>query len=67
MTDTNKINLLKDLEKLENLDKIKSPAEKAYKVNYGGYPITDENAGEYDKLAWNAFYKGFIAGQFYNE
>jgi hypothetical protein len=35
MTDTNKINLLKDLEKLENLDKIKTPAEKAYEVNYG--------------------------------
>jgi hypothetical protein len=64
MTETE---LLRNLQKLEELEKTKSPAEKAYKVNYGSYPITDGTGNEYDELAWNAFRKGYDAGKYDEE
>lgn len=48
----------------EKLKESKTPIEEAFKVNYGSYPIVDETASEYDGLAWNAFKKGYFAGQF---
>jgi hypothetical protein len=59
--------LLKELQKLEELHKTKTPCEKAYKVHYGSYPITDNTSNEYDELAWNAFRKGYDAGRFSDE
>ncbi len=64
MTETE---LLKNLQELEELNKTKTPAEKAYKVHYGSYPITDGTGNEYDELAWNAFRKGYDAGKYDEE
>jgi hypothetical protein len=54
---------LQELQELEELEKTKSPVEKAYKVIYGGFPITDGTGNEFDELAWNAFYHGYYAGK----
>lgn len=60
---TNETQLLQELQKLEELEKSKTPVEKAYKLIFGGYPITDGTANEFDELAWNAFQHGYYAGK----
>lgn len=47
---------------LEELEKTKSPVEKAYKDAYGSYPITDSmSGGDVDYVSWDAFQKGYNA------
>lgn len=47
---------------LEQIEKHKSPVEKAYKDAYGSYPITDDMSGsDIDYVTWDAFKKGYTA------
>lgn len=62
-TMTNETQLLQELQKLEKLEKSKTPCEKAYKLIFGGFPITDGTGNEFDELAWNAFRHGYYAGR----
>jgi hypothetical protein len=47
-----KLSLLKEIERL------KTPEERAYKEAYGKYPVTDISAGGWDVISWEAFQKG---------
>ena len=51
--------LQEKLEKLEELDRVKTPCEEAYKRLYGCYPIT----GIDDGSGWTFFQKGYEAAQ----
>ena len=54
--------LEKKLSFLEELEKTKSPVEKAYKDVYGMYPITDcMSGGDMDYVSWDAFQAGYNA------
>lgn len=47
---------------LEQIEKHKSPVEKAYKDAYGDYPVTDDmSGGDMDYVSWDAFQKGYNA------
>ena len=52
--------LTKKLSFLEELEKTKSPVEKAYKDAYGSYPVTDDmSGGDWHYVSWDAFQKGY--------
>lgn len=54
--------LEKKLALLEQIEKHKSPVEKAYKDAYGDYPVTDDMSGsDIDYVSWDAFQKGYNA------
>ncbi len=54
--------LEKKLALLEQIEKHKSPVEKAYRDAYGKYPITDDMSGDdMDYVSWDAFQKGYNA------
>ena len=60
--------LEKKLSFLEELEKTKSPEEKAYKEHYGKYPVTDiseELTAEdnWNVISWSAFQAGYNASQ----
>ena len=48
---------------MEQVDRTKTPQERAYKDVYGYYPITDSMSGSGIQYAsWEAFQKGYDAG-----
>ena len=55
--------LEKKLALLEEMEKHRSPIEKAYKECYGKYPVTGIDASEWDVVSWTAFLNGYQATQ----
>ena len=55
--------LEKKLSFLEELEKTKSPCEKAFKEFYGAYPITDIADTSWDSDGWVYFEAGYNAAQ----
>ena len=68
---TNQIEELKEkiatmqhnLKVLEKLEAQKTDVEKAYRDAYGHYPITDISMSDWNAASWDAFQKGYEAGQ----
>ncbi len=48
---------------LEEMERHRSPIEKAYKECYGKYPVTGIDASEWDVVSWTAFLNGYQATQ----
>ena len=69
MTETDRIKaeikmLEAKLSLLEEIAKHKSPEEKAYKADYGDFPVTDSMSGGCcHYTSWGAFQKGYAAGK----
>jgi hypothetical protein len=55
--------LQEKLKKLEELDRVKTPAEKAYKEVYGCYPPTTPSVSNSEDERWSAFQKGYNASK----
>jgi hypothetical protein len=55
--------LEKKLALLEEMEKHKSPIEKAYRDTYGKYPEPGFSANDWDAATWDAFQKGYEAAQ----
>ena len=55
--------LQEKLEKLEELQRTKSPAEEAYKRVYGCYPPTTPSVSNSEDERWSAFQKGYNASK----
>ena len=55
--------LQEKLQKLEELQRTKSPAEEAYKGVYGWYPPTTPNVSNYEDNRWSAFQNGYNASK----
>ena len=55
--------LQEKLQKLEELQRTKSPAEEAYKEVYGWYPPTTSSVSNYEDNRWSAFQNGYNASQ----
>jgi hypothetical protein len=51
------------LQKLEELQRTKSPVEEAYKRWMGEYPSTTPSVDNTDDIRWSAFQNGYIASQ----
>ena len=51
------------LQKLEELQRTKSPAEEAYKRWMGEYPPTTPSVDNYEDTRWSAFQNGYNASQ----
>ena len=51
--------LQEKLQKLEELQRTKSPAEEAYKEVYGWYPPTTPSVSNYENNRWSAFQNGY--------
>lgn len=55
--------LQEKLQKLEELQRTKSPVEKAYKRVYGCYPPTTPSVSNSEDERWSAFQKGYNASK----
>jgi hypothetical protein len=55
--------LQEKLQKLEELEKIKTPCEEAFKRVYGYYPVTDIADTCWDGDGWNSFLDGYTAAK----
>ena len=55
--------LQEKLQKLEELQRTKSPAEEAYKRVYGCYPPTTPSVSNSEDERWSAFQKGYNASK----
>jgi hypothetical protein len=55
--------LQEKLKKLEELDRVKTPVEEAYKAIYGCYPPTTPSVSNSEDERWSAFQKGYNASK----
>ena len=55
--------LQEKLQKLEELQRTKSPVEEAYKAVYGWHPPTTPSVSNYEDNRWSAFQKGYNASK----
>jgi hypothetical protein len=51
------------LQKLEELQRTKSPAEKAYYAVYGAYPPTTPSVSNFEDTRWSVFQAGYNASK----
>ena len=55
--------LQEKLQKLEELQRTKSPVEEAYKKVYGAYPPTTPSVSNFEDTRWSAFQNGYNASK----
>jgi hypothetical protein len=55
--------LQEKLQKLEELQRTKSPVEEAYKKVYGWYPPTTPSVSNFEDTRWSAFQNGYNASK----
>ena len=53
--------LQEKLQKLEELQRTKSPVEEAYKKVYGAYPPTTPSVSNFEDTRWSVFQAGYNA------